>query len=100
MKVTVVGSGYVGLVTTACLADAGNHVVGVDIDEKKVQALSQGRSPIYEPGLEEMLQANLAAGRLRFTTNLNEGVEHGHVLFIGVGTPPRSDGSADLSGVE
>ncbi|MGA2266051.1 MAG: UDP-glucose/GDP-mannose dehydrogenase family protein [Phycisphaerae bacterium] len=100
MKVTIVGSGYVGLVTGTCLADAGNHVVCVDIDPAKVEKLSKGVSPIYEPGLEELIKANLATGRLRFTTQLAEGVEHGGVIFIAVGTPPSADGSADLSSVE
>ena len=100
MKVTVVGTGYVGLVTAVCLADSGNHVVGMDMDAEKVRQLSQGQAPIYEQGLEELLAANLAAGRLRFTTDLKEAVDHGHVIFIGVGTPPRPDGSADLSAVE
>jgi UDPglucose 6-dehydrogenase len=100
MKVTIVGSGYVGLVTGTCLADAGNHVVCVDIDPSKVEKLSKGISPIYEPGLEELIKVNLATGRLRFTTKLDEGVAHGQVIFIAVGTPPSADGSADLSGVE
>lgn len=100
MKVTIVGSGYVGLVTGTCLADAGNHVVCVDIDAAKVAGLSRGVSPIYEPGLEELIKANLATGRLRFITELAQGVEHGGVIFIAVGTPSAEDGSADLSGVE
>ena len=100
MRITIVGSGYVGLVTTVCLADAGNHVVGVDIDPVKVRMLSDGQSPIYEPGLEELLRAGLDSGRIRFTTELSDGVEHGQVIFIAVGTPPLPDGSADLSGVE
>ena len=100
MKVTIIGSGYVGLVTATCLADAGNHVIGVDIDAQKVRMLSQGGSPIYEPGLLELLKSNLSAGRLRFTADLNEGVEHGHVIFIAAGPPPLPDGSADLAGVE
>jgi UDPglucose 6-dehydrogenase len=100
MRITIVGTGYVGLVTSTCLADAGNHVLGVDIDPEKVRLLSAGRSPIFEPGLEELLKANIAAGRLAFTTELAEGVSHGHVIFVAVGTPPMPDGSADLSGVE
>ena len=100
MKTTIVGTGYVGLVTATCLADAGNHVVGVDIDAEKVSRLSAGQCPIYEPGLEELLKANLEAGRLRMTTDLAEGVNHGNIVFIAVGTPPAEDGSADLSGVE
>ncbi len=100
MKVTIVGSGYVGLVTGTCLADAGNHVICVDIDAEKVAGLSRGVCPIYEPGLEELIKANLAGGRLRFSGDLPEGVAHGQVIFIAVGTPPAADGSADLSGVE
>jgi UDPglucose 6-dehydrogenase len=100
MRITIIGSGYVGLVTGTCFADAGNHVVCVDIDAEKVRLLSAGRSPIYEPGLEELLQANIEAGRLRFTTALEEGVSHSDIIFIAVGTPPLADGSADLSGVE
>ncbi len=100
MKVSIVGAGYVGLVTATCLADAGNHVVAVDIDAEKVRLLSQGCSPIYEPGLQELLNKNLDAQRLRFTTDLAEGVGHGLVIFITVGTPPSHDGSADLSVVE
>ena len=88
------------MVTGTCLADAGNHVVCVDIDAEKVAGLSRGVCPIYEPGLEELIKANLAATRLRFTTDLPEGVAHGQVVFIAVGTPPAADGSADLSGVE
>jgi len=90
----------VGLVTGTCFADAGNHVLCVDIDAEKVRMLSSGRSPIFEPGLEELLRANLAAERLRFTTSLDEGVAHSDIVFVAVGTPPRPDGSADLSGVE
>ncbi len=100
MQICIVGSGYVGLVTGACLADSGNHVIGVDIDAKKVEILAQGNCPIYEPGLEEMLRANLSAGRLRFSTNLAESVRASKVVFIAVGTPPQGDGSADLTGVE
>ncbi|RMF83067.1 MAG: UDP-glucose/GDP-mannose dehydrogenase family protein [Planctomycetota bacterium] len=97
MRICVIGSGYVGLVTAACFADTGNHVVGVDIDEDKVRMLNGGRSPIFEPGLEEILATNLAARRLRFTTDVREGVEGARVIFLAVGTPPRDDGSADLT---
>ena len=96
MKVTVFGSGYVGLVTGACLADVGNDVICVDIDENKINMLNQGGIPIYEPGLDEIVQRNAAAGRLRFTTDVAEGVKHGLFQFIAVGTPPDEDGSADL----
>jgi len=96
MRLTIFGSGYVGLVTGACFAEAGNHVLCVDVDERKVEMLKRGESPIYEPGLDELLKKNLAAGRLSFTTNAEEGVKHGLFQFIAVGTPPDEDGSADL----
>ncbi len=96
MKVTVFGSGYVGLVTGACLADAGNQVVCVDVDAKKVELLTQGIIPIHEPGLEPIVIESHAAGRLDFTTDIARGVEHGEVIFIAVGTPPDENGSADL----
>ncbi|MCH8853052.1 MAG: UDP-glucose 6-dehydrogenase, partial [Planctomycetes bacterium] len=82
MQISVIGSGYVGLVTGVCLADTGNHVVGVDIDARKVEDLSAGRSTIYEPGLTEMLQNNLRSGRLRFTTDLADGVRQAEVVFV------------------
>lgn len=97
MKVTIFGSGYVGLVTGACLAQAGNSVVCVDIDAKKIERLKQGDIPIYEPGLEKLVLNNQAEGRLDFTTDVAEGVAHGLFQFIAVGTPPDEDGSADLS---
>lgn len=100
MRICVVGSGYVGLVTGTCLADAGNHVVCVDSDAGKVRRLSAGECPLYEPGLEELMRSNLRAGRLRFTSDLAAGVESAAVVFIAVGTPPRADGSADLTNVE
>lgn len=100
MKVAVIGSGYVGLVTSVCLADTGNDVVGVDIDVAKVEALNAGKSTIYEPGLTDLLQNNLRGGRLRFTTDLADAVRQVEVIFIAVGTPPRDDGSADLSIME
>ena len=96
MKVTVVGTGYVGLVTGACLAEMGNHVVCLDIDERKIGMLREGRVPIHEPGLEPIVQRNVAAGRLQFTTDIEQAVAHGTIQFIGVGTPPDEDGSADL----
>jgi len=96
MKITVHGCGYVGLVTGACLAEVGNDVVGVDVDEARVEALNRGETPIYEPGLEALLHANRAHGRLRFTTNTAEAVRHGQLQFVAVGTPPREDGAADL----
>jgi UDPglucose 6-dehydrogenase len=96
MKVTVVGTGYVGLVTGACLSEMGNHVVCLDIDERKIGMLQRGEIPIHEPGLEAIVKRNAAAGRLQFTTDVAAGVAHGTVQFIGVGTPPDEDGSADL----
>tara|TARA_Y100001933_G_scaffold220252_1_gene229415 strand:- start:1638 stop:2978 length:1341 start_codon:yes stop_codon:yes gene_type:complete len=96
MKVTMFGTGYVGLVTGTCFAEMGNDVLCVDIDPAKVEALNRGEIPIYEPGLEQMVRSNHAAGRLRFTTDTAEGVHHGQLLFIAVGTPSNGDGSADL----
>src|SRR6202035_3346518 len=90
------GSGYVGLVTGACLADAGNHVVCVDVDERKIEMLKRGEIPIHEPGLDAMVKRNFDAGRLSFTTDAKEGVDHGQFQIIAVGTPPDEDGSADL----
>jgi UDPglucose 6-dehydrogenase len=96
MRVTIFGSGYVGLVTGACLADAGNHVLCVDIDAAKVERLQRGDMPIHEPGLEAMVRRWSETGRLRFTTDVKEGVAHGLFQFIAVGTPQDEDGSADL----
>jgi UDPglucose 6-dehydrogenase len=96
MKVTVFGSGYVGLVTGACLAEVGNHVICVDVDQRKIDMLNNGQIPIYEPGLEQMVERNAKAGRLQFTTDAAEGIAHGLFQFIAVGTPPDEDGSADL----
>jgi UDPglucose 6-dehydrogenase len=96
MKVTVVGTGYVGLVTGTCLAEVGNHVTCVDNDDAKIRMLKAGRIPIYEPGLEPMVHENVRAGRLSFSTDLAQGVRDGDVLMIAVGTPPDEDGSADL----
>jgi UDPglucose 6-dehydrogenase len=96
MKITIFGSGYVGLVTGACLADAGNQVVCVDVDERKIAMLKRGEVPIHEPGLDAMVKRNFDAGRLSFTTNAKEGVDHGQFQLIAVGTPPDEDGSADL----
>lgn len=99
MRVTVIGSGYVGLVTGACLSDLGFKVVCMDKDEDKIRALQEGQVPIYEPGLKELLSRNRADGRIRFTSDACEAVEHGDVIFIAVGTPPAEDGSADLGHV-
>lgn len=96
MRLTIFGSGYVGLVTGACFAEVGNNVLCVDVDQRKVDMLKRGESPIYEQGLDELIKRNLAAGRLNFTTDAAEGVKHGLFQFIAVGTPPDEDGSADL----
>ena len=96
MNVTVFGSGYVGLVTGACLAEVGNHVVCMDIDAGKIERLNNGEVPIYEPGLDELIASNMQQGRLEFTTDLDKAVEHGLFQMIAVGTPPGEDGSADL----
>jgi UDPglucose 6-dehydrogenase len=96
MRVTIFGSGYVGLVTGACLADAGNDVLCVDVDAKKIEGLKQGIIPIHEPGLDALIKSNIEAERLKFTTSAKEGVDHGLFQLIAVGTPPDEDGSADL----
>ena len=96
MKVTIFGSGYVGLVTGACLAEAGNHVICVDIDGEKVARLNEGEVPIHEPGLDALIRRNRDSGRLEFTTDAARGVDHGLFQLIAVGTPPDEDGSADL----
>jgi UDPglucose 6-dehydrogenase len=96
MKITIIGTGYVGLVSGTCLAEVGNEVLCLDLDVRKIEMLKQGQIPIYEPGLEDMVKRNVAAGRLHFTTNIEESVAFGTVQFIAVGTPPDEDGSADL----
>lgn len=96
MKITVIGTGYVGLVSGACLAEVGNNVMCLDVDAKKIAILNQGGIPIYEPGLEDMVKRNVAAGRLQFTTDIELAAQHGLIQFIAVGTPPDEDGSADL----
>ena len=96
MKITVIGTGYVGLVSGACLAEMGNHVVCLDVNAEKIRVLEAGGMPIHEPGLLDMLTRNRAAGRLQFTTDVVAAVNHGTLQFIGVGTPPNEDGSADL----
>ncbi len=99
MKITIFGSGYVGLVTGACFAEVGNEVLCVDVDERKVALLQRGEVPIHEPGLDEVIRRNSAGDRLRFTTDIAAGVAHGLFQFIAVGTPPDEDGSADLQHV-
>jgi UDPglucose 6-dehydrogenase len=96
LNITVVGTGYVGLVAAACFAETGNRVIGADIDQRKIDALNSGEVPIYEPGLEELLHRNQQAGRLTFTTDVGQAIESAQVIFIAVGTPPDEDGSADL----
>lgn len=99
MQISVIGTGYVGLVTGACLAEVGNDVLCMDLDVQKIRLLKQGGIPIYEPGLEDVVRRNIAVGRLRFTTDVAESAMHGAVQFIAVGTPPDEDGSADLQHV-
>ena len=96
MKITVIGTGYVGLVSGACLAEVGNDVLCLDLDLEKIRVLEAGGIPIYEPGLQDMVQRNVAAGRLHFTTDVARAVRHGTMQFIAVGTPPDEDGSADM----
>ena len=96
MRVTIFGTGYVGLVTGTCLAEVGNHVVCVDVDKAKVEGLNNGVIPIYEPGLESLVLSNHSEKRIEFTTDAVNGIEHGEIIFIAVGTPPDEDGSADL----
>jgi UDPglucose 6-dehydrogenase len=95
MRLTIFGSGYVGLVTGACMAETGNHVVCVDIDVEKIARLNNGEVPIYEPGLDDYLERNIEAGRLEFTTDVQKGVDHGLFQFIAVGTPPIVGGAID-----
>src|SRR5688572_28302928 len=99
MKITVVGAGYVGLVTAACLAELGNEVTGVDRDYGRITLLQAGGVPIYEPGLEDMVARNIAAGRLAFSVSLPRAVIEAQAIFIAVGTPPLEDGSADVQQV-
>ncbi len=96
MRLTMVGTGYVGLVTGACFAECGNDVTCLDVDEKKIEMLKRGESPIYEPGLSEMITRNVAAGRLHFTTQADQAYETAEAIFICVGTPSDVGGSADM----
>jgi UDPglucose 6-dehydrogenase len=100
MKLSIIGTGYVGLVTGTCFAEVGHHVICVDNDANKVKMLQAGGIPIYEPGLEELVKKNVAAGRLKFTNSTAEGVQNSDVIFIAVPTPPQADGSVDLSYIE
>ncbi|HQD50397.1 MAG TPA: nucleotide sugar dehydrogenase, partial [Defluviitaleaceae bacterium] len=98
-RIGIIGSGYVGLVTGACLADFGMKVICVDVDEEKINQLKEGKIPIYEPGLEQLVERNTYYKRLSFTTDLKEAVHNSDVIFIAVGTPPAEDGSADIAHV-
>ena len=100
MKLTIIGTGYVGLVTGTCFAEVGHQVICVDNDAQKVEILRAGRMPIYEPGLDELVRINVKAGRLHFTTNIKEAVEQALVIFLAVGTPPNDDGSPNMEFVE
>ena len=100
MRIAVVGTGYVGLVTGTCFAESGNDVTCIDVDKKKIASLQEGTIPIYEPGLKELIEHNAAGGRLAFTTNVEEGVQGSEVIFIAVGTPQDRDGSADMRFVQ
>ena len=97
MKISVIGTGYVGLVTGTCLAETGNEVICVDIDKDKVDKMRNGSVPIYEPHLDVLFERNIKANRLQFTTSLDEGLEHGEIIFLALPTPEDEDGSADLS---
>ena len=99
MKIAVIGTGYVGLVTSTCLAESGNDVVGIDKDERKIAVLHDNRLPIYEPGLLELVQRNRKEGRLQFTTDLATAVRAARLIFIAVGTPQSAAGDADLSSI-
>jgi UDPglucose 6-dehydrogenase len=99
MNVTIIGTGYVGLVSGACLADAGNTVLCLDTNAEKISQLNEGKVPIFEPGLEPIVRRNREAGRLRFSTNIPLGVSHGELQLIALGTPPGEDGSADMQHV-
>src|SRR5690606_41466969 len=100
MNITIFGTGYVGLVTGACFAESGNNVYCVDVDEKKINDLKNGIIPIYEPGLEELVEQNSAAGRLHFTTDAKDGADPARLLFIAVRPPPNADGSSALESAE
>ena len=97
MKISVIGTGYVGLVTGTCLAETGNEVICVDIDKAKVEKMRNGIVPIYEPHLDVLFERNIKANRLKFSTSLDEGLAHGEIIFLALPTPEDEDGSADLS---
>src|SRR5262249_31748176 len=100
MRIAIIGTGDVGLVTGSCLAEVGHHVVCIDNDERKIKGLRSGKIPIYEPGLDELVHCNVSAHRLGFSTRIEEGVDNSEVIFIAVPTPPHTDGSVDLSYIE
>ena len=100
MDLCIIGSGYVGLVSGACFAEIGHHVVCVDNDQRKVDKLQRGEIPIYEPGLDELVHRNVGTKRLRFTNSIEDGVDHSQIVFIAVPTPPQTDGSVDLTYIE
>ena len=100
MNISIIGTGYVGLVTGACLSDFGLEVICVDKDSEKIECLNSGKAPIYEPNLEDLIQKNVSAGRLSFTTDLEKAVKQSKVIFIAVGTPSKDDGSANLEQIE
>lgn len=100
MRVCVIGTGYVGLVTGVCLAHIGHDVMCIDVNEEKVKLMQSGQSPIFEPGLSELMKSSMAAGHLQFSTDLKQGVEHGEILFIAVGTPALPNGESDTRYVE
>src|SRR4029434_8840833 len=100
MKLTIIGTGYVGLVTGTCFAEVGHQVICVDNNEAKIKVLQEGGIPIYEPDLEEMVEKNVAAGRLRFSSSTKDGVENSDIIFIAVPTPPLANGAVDLSFIE
>ena len=99
-KISIIGTGYVGLVAGVCLADFGNNIINVDIDQEKIKQLKNGEVPIYEPGLKDRLEKNIKEERISFTTDIKQAVKESEVIFIAVGTTPTADGSADLSAVK
>jgi len=100
MKIAIYGTGYVGIVTGACLVEVGHHVLRMDVDTNKIESLKAGYIPIYEPGLEELVEENVKSGRLQFTADVAEALEFSELQVIAVGTPPDEDGSADLQYVQ
>ena len=100
MKISIIGTGYVGLVTGSCFADLGNEVICIDNDVRKIELLKKGILPIYEPGIEELVKRNRKNGRLAFSTSIREGIKKSDIIFIAVGTPPKDNGEADLSSIE